>query len=349
MGKQRRWMTSVLAGVLVLLGASHARTQAPQGQPQLPTETITAIRMSAGQSVTPYFEGWIKNPDGTFDMVFGYFNRNFVQEFAIPAGPDNKVEPGPPSQGQPTYFLPRRQRYVYRVRVPADFGKKEAVWTITANGRTEKGFAMLIPAQEITERVVMSNGNFDPGLDDPNQPPSITLAPVGTVSIGTPVTLTASVVDDGLPKPRLVAPRPPPTTTGGFGAQVNSSGGGAPRGLQVIVAAVQRPRQGHLRAHRNTAGRQRPGRDDGDVRRGRNLQADRQCQRPGSAVDESRGRRDDSAQPSDFGPAVTFEPRRSAHDRPPAIQPGGLFFERDKESSCTLDFVGPGSSRQSSR
>lgn len=233
MGKQRRWMTSVLAGVLVLLGASHARTQAPQGQSQLPTETITAIRMNAGQSVTPYFEGWIKNPDGTFDMVFGYFNRNFTQEFAIPAGPDNKVEPGAPSQGQPTYFLPRRQRYVYRLRVPADFGKKEAVWTITANGRTEKGFAMLIPAQEITERVVMSNGNFDPGLDDPNQPPSITLAPLGTVSIGTPITLTASVVDDGLPKPRVVAPRPPPTTTGGFGAQVNSSGGGPPRGLQV--------------------------------------------------------------------------------------------------------------------
>jgi hypothetical protein len=167
-------------------------------------------------------------------MVFGYFNRNHVEEFAIPTGAANKVEPGPIDQGQPTYFLPRRQRYVYRVKVPADFGKKEVVWTVTANGRTERGFGMLIPEQEITERVVMTNGNFDPGHGDPNKPPSITIAPIANVRTGSPVTLTASVVDDGLPKPRPVAPRPPPpTTTGGFGAQVNSSGGGAPRGMTV--------------------------------------------------------------------------------------------------------------------
>jgi hypothetical protein len=223
-----------MAGGLVLAGAYAARLQA-QGQPlQLPSETITAIRLNAGQSVTPYFEGWIRNPDGTFDMVFGYFNRNYVQEFSIPPGPDNRIEPGVADQGQPTYFLPRRQRYIHRVRVPADFGKKEVVWTITANGRTEKGYGMLMPPQEITERVVMTNGNFDPGDGDPNKPPSITIAPLAAVSVGTPVKLIASVVDDGLPKPRPVAPRPPPpTTTGGFGAQVNSSGGGAPRGLTV--------------------------------------------------------------------------------------------------------------------
>lgn len=238
MGRQLRWGTFAIAGAfmsLVLAGAYAARLQAQAQTSQLPTETITAIRLKAGQSVTPYFEGWIKNPDGTFDMVFGYFNRNFEQEFSIPAGPDNKIEPGSADQGQPTYFLTRRQRYIHRVRVPADFGKKEVVWTITANGRTEKGYGMLMPPQEITERVVMTNGNFDPGDGDPNKPPSLTIAPVlPPVSVGAAVTLTASVVDDGLPKPRPVAPRPPPTTTtGGFGAQVNSSGGGAPRGLTV--------------------------------------------------------------------------------------------------------------------
>ena len=233
MGRQLRWVTSVMAGGLVLAGAARLQAQGQASQ-QLPTETITAIRLNAGQSVTPYFEGWIRNPDGTFDMVFGYFNRNFVQEFAIPAGPDNKVEPGVAAQGQPTYFLPRRTRYVFRVRVPADFGKKEVVWTITANGRTEKGYGMLMPPQEITERVVMTNGNFDPGDGDPNKPPSITIAPLTAVTAGTPVNLTASVVDDGLPKPRVVVPRPSPTTTtGGFGAQVNSSGGGPPRGMTV--------------------------------------------------------------------------------------------------------------------
>jgi hypothetical protein len=223
-------------GCLVLAGVYAAAPQAQEPPSRLPTETITAIRINSGQSVTPYFEGWIRNPDGTFDLVFGYFNRNYVQEFAIPAGPNNKVEPGAADQGQPTYFLPRRQRYVFRARVPADFGKKEFVWTLTANGRAEKGYGMLIPEQEITERVVATNGNFDPGLDDPNKPPSITIAPLSPVSAGTPVTLTASVVDDGLPKPRPVAaPRPQaPAAPGAFAtAQVNSSGGGGPRGITV--------------------------------------------------------------------------------------------------------------------
>jgi hypothetical protein len=185
--------------------------------------------------VIPYFEGWIRNADGTFDLVFGYFNRNYVEEFAIPAGADNKVEPGSTDQGQPTYFLPRRQRYVYRVGVPADFGKKELIWSITANGRTERAYGSLLPPQEITERVVMTNGNYDPGLDDPNKPPSITIAPPSKVAVGTPVTLTAMVTDDGLPKLKPVAPAPrdPKTVTGGFGGQVNTSASRAPRELAV--------------------------------------------------------------------------------------------------------------------
>ena len=52
-------------------------------------------------------------------MVFGYFNRNWEEQLAIPAGPDNIVEPGGPDRGQPTFFLPRRQGWVYRVRVPS--------------------------------------------------------------------------------------------------------------------------------------------------------------------------------------------------------------------------------------
>src|SRR5262245_16891475 len=91
---------------------------------QLPTE-ISQIRFNSGQDVAPYFEGWIRNSDGSFDLVFGYFNRNWEQELSIAPGPANSVEPGGPDAGQPTYFLPRRHRWVFRVRVPADFGKKE--------------------------------------------------------------------------------------------------------------------------------------------------------------------------------------------------------------------------------
>ena len=207
----------------------HAQT--PGAPAKLPTE-LSNIRFNSGQSVVPYFEGWIRNPDGTFDMVFGYFNRNWQQELAIPAGPDNTVELGGPDSGQPTYFLPRRQRFVFRVRVPRDFGKREVVWSITANGRTEHAYGNLLPQQEITERVVLTNGGYDPGLTDPNTPPSVTVAPIPTPVVGSPVTVSVSVVDDGLPKPRAAAaPRP---TTSTFGGQVNSStGGGRPAGLTV--------------------------------------------------------------------------------------------------------------------
>jgi hypothetical protein len=228
----RTRIASLLAGVAIVAAAAVAAQ--PQLPVQLPTE-ITAIRHNSGQPVIPYFEGWIKNPDGTHDLVFGYFNRNFVQELAVPAGLDNRVEPFGPDAGQPTYFLPRRQRYIFRVKVPADFGKREVVWAITSNGRTERGYGNLLPEQEITERVVATNGNFDPGHDDPNKAPTITVAPVLSVSAGVAAALTASVVDDGLPTPRVApaAPSPAPAP-GGFGAQINSSGGTrGPRPLSV--------------------------------------------------------------------------------------------------------------------
>jgi hypothetical protein len=199
---------------------------------KLPTE-LSNIRFNSGQSVVPYFEGWIRNPDGTFDLVFGYFNRNWEQELAIPAGPDNTVELGGPDSGQPTYFLPRRQRFVFRVRVPKEFGKKEVVWSITANGRTEHAFGSLLREQEITERVVMTNGGYNPGLTDPNKPPSLTVAPIQDAITDRPVTLSVTVTDDGLPKPRATpAPRQAPASA--FGGQVNSSTSGArPAGLTV--------------------------------------------------------------------------------------------------------------------
>src|SRR5262252_1843324 len=183
--------------------------------PQLPTE-LPQIRFNSGQNVVPYFEGWIRNPDGTFDLVFGYFNRNWKEELAIPPGPENKVEPNGPDAGQPTYFLPRRQRWMYRLRVPADFGNKEITWTITAHGHSEVAYGNLLAAEEITERVVSSNGNFNPGEGDPNEPPSIGIDRNQTATTSTPLVLNTSIRDDGLPKPRPArAPRPAPD--GGFG------------------------------------------------------------------------------------------------------------------------------------
>jgi hypothetical protein len=209
---------------------------------QLPTE-LPSTKFSSGQDIQPYFEGWIHNPDGTFDLVFGYFNRNWQEELAIPAGPGNSVEPGGPDRGQPTYFLPRRQGWVYRVRVPRDFGKQVLTWTVTANGKTQKAYGELLPVEEITERIIMTRGNLNPGDDDPNKPPVIALVPPAALATNAPVIITANVTDDGLPKPRPVA-APKPTAVGdatAIQAQANSSTTPRPRGLNVTWMQLRGP------------------------------------------------------------------------------------------------------------
>lgn len=248
-----RWGASLVVALGTLfIEAVTLRAQGPSPgsytPPGLPTE-ITQVRFNAGQSVVPYFEGWIKNPDGTFEMVFGYFNRNWKQEISVPVGPDNKVEPLLGTTGdlnQPTYFLPRRHRFIYRVRVPANFGKQSVVWTLTTNGRTERAYGELIPEQEINERVVMTNGSFDPGHDDPNKQPTLTVVTTATATVNTPLALKVQAADDGLPKPRQ-ASTPKPVATAGtaapspFTAQVNSSGPRRVLGLRVTWKQYRGP------------------------------------------------------------------------------------------------------------
>jgi hypothetical protein len=194
---------SELAGnaavLAVLLVGSLADSAAAQ---TLPPTYIPQEKFSRGQDVVPSYDGFLRNADGTFTMVFGYMNRNYEEELVIPPGPDNKLEPGLADRGQPTYFLPRRHAWVFRVTVPADWGNKELVWTITSHGRTEKAYGSLQSDEEIIERLIMTRGNLSPGLDDPNKPPSVSISPVSDASTTGAVTLTAIVSDDGLPKPR---------------------------------------------------------------------------------------------------------------------------------------------------
>src|SRR5678815_2134707 len=89
-----------------------------------------------GANVTGAFEGWYKTPDGSFNLVLGYFNRNTKQELDVPIGPNNRIEPGGPDLGQPTHFLTGRQRGVFALKLPKDLGSKKLVWTIVSNGFT---------------------------------------------------------------------------------------------------------------------------------------------------------------------------------------------------------------------
>ena len=114
----------------VVFGACVAVLLAATLSAQLPLTTPKA----SGQTVSPVYEGWYKNPDGTFTLSFGYYNRNAAEVVEVPIGPDNFITPGDRNQGQPSSFQPRRHWGVFGVKVPADFGKKEVLWTLKFRG-----------------------------------------------------------------------------------------------------------------------------------------------------------------------------------------------------------------------
>ena len=73
----------VVCAALSALGfVAYVSAQTPQitQNPDVPPTWIPDIKFASGREIVPYLEGWIKNPDGSFDFVFGYFNRNQEQE-----------------------------------------------------------------------------------------------------------------------------------------------------------------------------------------------------------------------------------------------------------------------------
>src|SRR5262245_18584199 len=196
----RRWWTIVaLAATLGVAVGLRSRAQE---------------QYTHGQTIAPAFEGFIENPDGTFDLVFGYLNRNYEELLDIPIGPAKNIEPGGPDQGQPTHFLTRRRRHQFRIRVPKQFGNKEIVWTLTTRGKTEKAYGTLKPEYILDNRVMMMNNSSfgQRGNEGDNQPPVVRLEGEArrTVKVGEPLTLTAIVTDDGLPEPPGASDRRPP-------------------------------------------------------------------------------------------------------------------------------------------
>jgi hypothetical protein len=121
-------------------------------------------RHDTGQSITGAFEGWFKNPDGSFGLLLGYYNRNQNQEIDISIGPNNRIEAGGLDRGQPTHFLPGRPRGLFVVRVPADFGDNKITWTLVANGMSMVIPASLKPNLEVSPLIEAAVGNTPPIL-----------------------------------------------------------------------------------------------------------------------------------------------------------------------------------------
>jgi len=180
-----------------------------------PAGAQTRFTYSKGQSVSPAYEGWMPNDDGSFTMYFGYMNTNWLEEFDIPTGPDNSIEPGGPDQGQPTHFYPRRNPFLFTIRVPKDFGNKELIWTLTTHGKTEKAYASLKTDYQIDKQVISTEVGGDGGsLRDElryNIPPEleVTGGTQRSVKVGEPLRLVAAAGDpDNLPARRDGKPQP---------------------------------------------------------------------------------------------------------------------------------------------
>ena len=193
---------SRIASALVLGALSFVLT------PQL--AGAQSLSFTKGQNISPAYEGWEEAADGSKYFLFGYMNRNWEEELNVPVGADNSFSPGTPDQGQPTHFLPRRNRFVFRVPVPKTFTEKdELIWTLTTYGKTEKAYATLRLDYKVDDVVKASEtGALGAGTSSPevraNKPPVAKVEGPKTLTakVGQPLTLTMIVTDDGVPKPR---------------------------------------------------------------------------------------------------------------------------------------------------
>ncbi|PYR37344.1 MAG: hypothetical protein DMF89_19445 [Acidobacteria bacterium] len=184
--------------VLMLSGAATAQSAAQKADGALSGN----IKYNSGQSIQPIFEGWTRNADGGYQLWFGYLNRNHVEEIGVPVGPNNRIEPGGPDRGQPTYFYTRFNRQLFSVTAPRDFGEKaQVIWTVAANGQTERAVGWLRPDWEIAPPGT-GTGSGRGGEAAQNQPPTLTVSGATTARVAAPFELTATVTDDGLPPTR---------------------------------------------------------------------------------------------------------------------------------------------------
>ncbi len=196
------WAVALLVLSTVPVAAQTASPGAAGGTQDLYSNSV---RYARGQSIQPVFEGWSRNPDGSFAMWFGYLNRNYEERLNVPVGADNGFNGE--DMGQPEFFEPRRARFAFKVDVPATFPKdRDLVWTLKANGVTLKAYGSLWPVWEVDQNTISANRGSRTAIDfdePPNEAPRVVDPPAAqTIEVGKPLTLTLSVADDGNPQPR---------------------------------------------------------------------------------------------------------------------------------------------------
>jgi hypothetical protein len=164
-----------------------------------------------GASISPAYDGWYDNPDGTHTFLIGYYNRNWTAEIDVPIGPNNRFEPGDPDRGQPTHFSPNRGFGMFTITVPKNTPPTEKLWwTLTVNGVTQRVPFYMSPDYNITPQRASEEGpggkynrppvlrfaENGPAIQNPTA--SMTTAIERSAFVGTPLPLDFWVEDDAL-------------------------------------------------------------------------------------------------------------------------------------------------------
>jgi len=160
---------------------------------------LVQLRHWTGQGVAPVFEGYDTNPDGSFNMWFGYMNRNYEEAPDIPVGPENSFQPGPADRGQPTHFAIRRHKDIFSVLVPKNFGEQKLIWTLTVHGQTAQVTGTLNPVWIIDRKYTTRGANIENPYS--NTPPVVSVEPMEkTIAQSEALTLGVAATDDGRPE-----------------------------------------------------------------------------------------------------------------------------------------------------
>lgn len=173
---------------------------------------VHSVSAQQNQPIYPAYDGYLKNPDGSYTLAFAYFSHN-ADVVTIAPGPNNVFAPTPGDRLQPTAFKPGHWRFQCVMVVGPEFDGKMK-WTLTYGGVTTG----------TSERMLQSNWNLVEGaaalskIDYAkapkgvclNRPPAVRVLGVTARPNAPPPTVTASLHeefnlfgsahDEGLPR-----------------------------------------------------------------------------------------------------------------------------------------------------
>jgi hypothetical protein len=178
---------------------------------------LSSVEWQQNQPIYPVYDGFLKNPDGSYTLSFAYFSHN-ADIVTVPPGANNSFAPAPSDRMQPTVFKPGHWRFQCVMVVGPEFDGKVR-WTLTYAGTTTG----------TSERMLQSNWNLVEGAAD--------LAKIDYATVPRGVCLNRA------PQVRVLGVTArrgePPALAATLGEELNIFGSahdeGLPRGKELVV------------------------------------------------------------------------------------------------------------------